>query len=90
MAMPEAAMDEDHGLVFRENQIGLAGEVFDMQPVAESCCMKGFAENKLGLGVLAPDAGHHPAPGCLVYYVRHYARCCQDSGSMPDRRMKKG
>lgn len=71
MPMPETAMNEYHGLVLGENQIRFPGEIFDMQAVAETGSMESFAENKLGLGIFAPDAGHHPAPGGFVDDIGH-------------------
>ena len=31
MPMPEAAVDEDDGVVFRQDDVGFAGEVFDVK-----------------------------------------------------------
>ena len=42
-----------------------------MQAVAETGSMESFAENKLGLGIFAPDAGHHPASGGFVDDIGH-------------------
>lgn len=64
-------MDKDYGLVLRENQIRFPREILDMQAVAETGSMESFAENKLGLGIFAPDAGHHPASGGFVDDIGH-------------------
>jgi len=61
MAMPEAAVDEDHGLIFGQDEVGFAGQhaVFravHREAVAEAVEQR--AQGQLGLGVAAADAGH--------------------------------
>lgn len=29
------------------------------------------SDQKLGLGILRTNTGHHPASGCPVYYISH-------------------
>lgn len=71
MPVPETAMDEYNRLVFRENQIGFAGKVFDMKPVTEAPLVQGFADQHFRFGVLATDTGHHPAAGSRIDNIRH-------------------
>lgn len=62
MAVPEAAVDEDHGPVLRQADVRLARKVA-VQPVAEAPRVKSLADHQFRPGVLAADAGHHPAAG---------------------------
>jgi len=60
---PEAAVDEDDGLVFREDDVRLAGEVFvfravDGEAVGEA--VQEGAHGELGLRVAAADSAHVP------------------------------
>ena len=61
MAVPETAVDEDDGAVFREDEIGPAGQGFvfravDREAVAEA--VEHRAQGELRLGVATADAGH--------------------------------
>jgi hypothetical protein len=61
MAVPETAVDEDDGAVFRQDEVGSAGEGFvfravDGEAVAEA--VEHRAQGQLRLGVAAADAGH--------------------------------
>ena len=61
MAVPEAAVDEDDGAVFRQDEVGPAGQGFvfravDGEAVAEA--VEHRAQGQLRLGVAATDAGH--------------------------------
>jgi hypothetical protein len=60
MGVPEAAMDENGSLEFRENDIGRSGEVADVEPKAQAQTMEGLAEEQLGAGVLRTNACHNP------------------------------
>lgn len=71
MPMPETAVDEDNRVVFRENQVGLAGKFFCMKPVTKAPLVQGFADQHFGFGILATDAGHHPAAGGRIYNISH-------------------
>lgn len=63
MSMPEASVNENGRASAGENNIWFAGQVFHMKPVAISERMQPAPDDKLRFGVLAPDAGHHPASG---------------------------
>ena len=59
--MPEAAVDEDDGAVFRQDDVGPAGERFvlravDGEAVAEA--VEHGSQGELGFGIPAADAGH--------------------------------
>lgn len=61
MPVPETAMNQHYSLSFRKNQIRFSGKLAVMQAVAEAERVQRLANNKFRLGVLAPDARHHPA-----------------------------
>ena len=61
VAVPEAAVDEDDGVVFGKDEVRSAGEVFvfravDGEAVAEA--VEHGAEDELGFCIAATDAGH--------------------------------
>lgn len=58
MAMPEAAVDEDHGAVFRKDKVGPSRQPAVMQPIPESFCMQRAPDEQLRGGIAAPDTAH--------------------------------
>ena len=56
--MPEAAVDEDGGSVFFEDNVGRARELFHVESVPETLGKQELTHKKLGLGVLASYALH--------------------------------
>ena len=61
MAVPEAAVDEDDGVVFRQDEIGFAGQGFVIRPIdrkAVAETVEHRAQGEFRLGVAAADAGH--------------------------------
>jgi hypothetical protein len=60
--MPKTAVDENYGAVFWENYVGIARQVFAMQPEAVPGCMQESSDQQFRLGVLAFYCGHGPAP----------------------------
>lgn len=58
--MPEAAVDEDDGFVFGEDDVGFAGKVFDMEAEAVAHLVEEGTNEHLGLGAFAFDPGHVP------------------------------
>ena len=56
-----------------------------MEAKAESGGVKHPAHYHFRLCILTPNAGHHPAPGCLVYNIDHQA-----SRRLPTAFMKMG
>jgi hypothetical protein len=69
--VPEATMHEDGRPVFREYQIGPAGETLRMQAVPESQRVQGPPECQFRLRVLAADPGHHAGACQFVDNVDH-------------------
>lgn len=59
--VPETAMNEYHGPVFRKHQIGRARQISDMKPVPKSPGKKTGAKHPFGPGILSADARHHAA-----------------------------
>ena len=67
-------MDKDYGLVLRQDDVRFPGELAVLwssngEAVAEA--MQHRANDQLGFGVRAADAGHHFAALLLREYVRH-------------------
>ena len=71
MSMPEAAIDQDDGPVFSQNQIRLSGEFSVVKAVPKPECMEAAPDQHFGSGVSASDACHHPAAGLFVDNVSH-------------------
>ena len=73
--VPVATVDEDDGPVFRQNDIGTAGELFVQRSVygeAEAMTMKKRPEQAFGPGVLPRDSGHDPAAFLFIENVCHF------------------
>lgn len=82
MPVPEATMNEDNRHVSGEDQVGLPGKPFRMQPVAQSCSMESLADQQLRSGIPAFNSRHIPAAGRGVVNVH------QTSGGLaPARRL---
>jgi hypothetical protein len=58
MLMPEAAVDKDDFAEPRKHHVGFAGQIADMQAVAETHPMHEPTNHHLRLCVLAPHSGH--------------------------------
>lgn len=58
MAVPEAAVDEDDGLVFRQNDVRASGQFPCLDPESQSTGEEVFAHYHLGLRILALDGRH--------------------------------
>ena len=74
MTVPVAAVDEDDRLALREDDIRTTGELLVSRSVngeTEAPPMEHRAKQEFRLGVLARDAGHHPASFLFVKDVRH-------------------
>lgn len=69
--MPETAHDVYHGVVTGQNDVRRPRKGTNMGAEAEALAMEMAAHEKLGLRVLSPDAGHHPASGRRVDDVDH-------------------
>lgn len=68
--MPKTSMHMNCGMVLRQHQIWSSGHLARMQPKSKSHPVQRTANQALRLGVAGPDAGHHPAAGLPVDYVR--------------------
>ena len=71
VSVPEAAVDEDDGAVFAQDNVGGAWQALDVYAVAVAMGVQVTAHNHLGLGVLALDACHAPMPLFLSHSVCH-------------------
>jgi hypothetical protein len=60
VAMPEAAVDEDGGFVFGEDNVGVPGKVFGVEAKAVAHFVEDGADDDLGPGVFAFDPAHVP------------------------------
>jgi hypothetical protein len=60
MSVPEAAMNEDHCLPARQDNIRSARQFSIMKPVSQTERMQRLAQGDLRPGVGALDACHHP------------------------------
>ena len=60
MTMPEAAVDEHHGMVPRKDQVGSARKAAIGGPVPQTTGVEGPAQDDLGLAVGPRDGGHDP------------------------------
>jgi len=69
MAVPEATMDEDCRIIFRQNQIRLPGPTLHMKPVPEPPRMQGLTNGHFRTCIRSPDRCHVTAAGCFVMYV---------------------
>lgn len=74
MPMPEAAMHEDDGLVFGQDDVGFAGQGFVMQFIPEALSMEISAHEHLRLGVFAFDLTHIVAARSAVVYICHASK----------------
>ncbi len=59
MAVPETSVDEYYGAVFGKHQIRLAGQVFDIEPVAIAKREERLPDGDFGLCVFGFDRPHH-------------------------------
>lgn len=90
--VPEAAMDEHHSLVFRQDDVRLAGEGGNIEPETVSRAVQQAADDPLRAGVLAPDLRHVPATLGFGKGVRHDPRIAgmSDFHNDTDKRHEKG
>ena len=71
MPVPEATVNENNRPVSGEDKVGLSGECFRMQPVAQPGRMERLADQQLRSGIPAFNRRHVPASGRCVVNVRH-------------------
>ena len=58
MPMPEAPVNENHGFVFGQYQVGFSGQALIVQPVPEPVGVKKFPDDQFRFRILSPDPGH--------------------------------
>lgn len=69
VAMPEAAMHKNHGLVTRKYDVGRSREFTHMKFEPQSNAVGCRAHRLFGAGVLAPDTSHHSGPDFSAYNI---------------------
>ena len=62
VAVPEAAVDEDDGAIFRQYQIRRSGQALVVEPVSVAAAPQFVPDGPLGDRVLRADAGHAVVP----------------------------
>ena len=65
MPVPETAMYKNNGFVFGQYDVRFSRHVFYVQPVPEPAFMQKPAHQHFLFGILAADARHVEAAGCL-------------------------
>ena len=71
VSMPEASVNEHSKSMFRENQVGAAGEVLPVQTEAEAQIVGDATNSKFRRGIPSLDSRHVLASPSTVYDVRH-------------------
>lgn len=71
MAMPEAAVDENHRVVFSKHNVRPSRKVAPMQRIAKPAAVQEPAHNKLGARVHTPNPRHAVMPLLFCHPVRH-------------------
>lgn len=69
MAMPEAAIRKDDGVIPWKDQIRLSGQRLLVEPEAEATGMQAFAQYQFGLCVASSDRSHVTAAGSRIVNV---------------------
>jgi len=71
VTVPEAAVDEDGGPEFRQDDVGTAGQIFAMQAEAEAHRVQGGADAHFGFCIGGADGGHVAAALLGIVHVGH-------------------
>jgi hypothetical protein len=69
--MPEAAMYKNNSSVFGQYHVGLAGQLFIVQPVTSTIGMQKFSHQHFGFGIGAADAAHVITTGFGTVHICH-------------------
>lgn len=69
--MPVTSVDENTGMMFREDQIRFTWNAIDMKPVAEAIPMKELSDRQFRLRILSTNTSHHFRPFPGRYDVGH-------------------
>lgn len=75
MPVPEAAVDEDHGVMARQHEIGAAGQRPIMQAVTIAHRVDETPNNHLGLRICSADRPHVAASLCWRQNICHRRHC---------------
>jgi len=71
MTMPETAVNEDAGFVFREDDVGIARQIAAVDAKAVAHPVKDGADHDLRLGVFAANSTHHPRAMFFCQCIDH-------------------
>ena len=71
MAVPEAAVDENHRAVFGQHNVGGAGQLLIVEPVAQAVGVQVPPNQQFRASILAPNTGHITAAGCRGMSIGH-------------------
>lgn len=71
MPVPKAAMDKYGHMPLWHDNVGLAGQAFRVQGIAETPGVQAFSDDYLWAGVLCPDARHHAASCRRINHISH-------------------
>ncbi len=82
MTVPETAMHEDGGAVFRQHDIRFPGQFPDMQAEPEALTVQQAPHEDFRFRVPPPDTGHHPASGGGIHHIRHGIQANASGGWM--------
>jgi hypothetical protein len=74
MPMPKTSMYKNHGLVFGQHNVGLAGQIFHVQPVPEPVLMQKPPHQHLRLRILTPYPRHIITPRLLAMHIGHVVK----------------
>lgn len=82
VAVPEAAVDEDDGAVFGEDDVGGAGEALDVYSIAEAQVPEGVAQAQFRLCGGGMDLRHSVMPLSFCHCIGHGDTClCKNTKS---------
>ncbi len=71
MPMPEAAVDEDHGMQPGKDDVGSSGKIASLQPKPKAEAMQQTPHPPLGRRVGTANARHHPTARLLIDSIDH-------------------
>lgn len=72
MAMPEAAVDKNNGMMGRERQVRATGQITTVQTEPQSTCMQTTPQKHFWLCITALDAAHVEPPLFGRQNIRHF------------------
>lgn len=71
MLVPKASVNEHHGLVTSQNDIGLSWQSRRVESKSKATGMQEAPNHEFGLRVAAADGRHHATSGLLIEDVSH-------------------